>query len=120
MAGEPKSPVRVAVAGLMWSAAGFMGWQVKESFAPKPHIPTKGDVPTIGFGSTAPRPLAASSRAILIHRASRSSMSGGSAGQKGAAGAVGLGAGAGAAGFAAGAVGVGAGGAAGRNSSGWG
>lgn len=52
MAGEPKSPVRVAVAGLMLSAAGFMGWQVKESFAPKPHIPTKGDVPTIGFGST--------------------------------------------------------------------
>lgn len=52
MAGEPKGPIRVAVAGLILSAAGFAGWQVKENFAPRPHVPTKGDVPTIRFGST--------------------------------------------------------------------
>ncbi len=63
MAGEPKSPVRVAVAGLILSAAAFAGWVVKEGDGPtavradgqvvhKPYIPTKGDVPTIGHGST--------------------------------------------------------------------
>lgn len=52
MAGEPKSPVRVTVAGLMLSVAGFLGWQASEGFRGEPHIPTKGDVPTIGFGST--------------------------------------------------------------------
>lgn len=44
--------VRVAVALLTVSAAGFATWQASESFVAKPMIPTKGDVPTIGYGST--------------------------------------------------------------------
>ena len=43
---------RVAVALLAVSAAGFSAWQANEGFQSKPHIPTKGDVPTIGYGST--------------------------------------------------------------------
>ncbi|MBX3588838.1 MAG: glycoside hydrolase family protein [Ramlibacter sp.] len=34
------------------SAAGFGAWMVSEGFVDKAMIPTKGDVPTIGYGST--------------------------------------------------------------------
>ncbi|NVZ19530.1 glycoside hydrolase family protein [Pseudomonas costantinii] len=43
---------RVAVALLSISAAGFATWQASEGFTPVAVIPTKGDVPTIGHGST--------------------------------------------------------------------
>lgn len=43
---------RVAVAMLSLSAAGFATWQASEGFTPVAVIPTKGDVPTIGHGST--------------------------------------------------------------------
>ena len=43
---------RIAVAVLSLSAAGFASWQASEGFAPVAVIPTKGDVPTIGHGST--------------------------------------------------------------------
>jgi len=57
------TPVRIAAAGLVLSAAAFAGWVAKEGDGPtavradgqvvhKPYIPTKGDVPTIGHGST--------------------------------------------------------------------
>jgi len=45
-------PVRILVTALSLSLAGFLGWQAKEGFSDVPMIPTKGDVPTIGFGST--------------------------------------------------------------------
>lgn len=34
------------------SGAGFAAWQAHEGFTDKPVIPTQGDVPTIGYGST--------------------------------------------------------------------
>ncbi|MBV4480527.1 glycoside hydrolase family protein [Pseudomonas khavaziana] len=43
---------RIAVAALSLSAAGFATWQASEGFTPVAVIPTKGDVPTIGHGST--------------------------------------------------------------------
>ena len=43
---------RVAVALLGMSAAGFATWQASEGYTPVAVIPTKGDVPTIGHGST--------------------------------------------------------------------
>ena len=43
---------RIAAALLTISAAGFAGWQASEGFTDRPVIPTKGDVPTIGHGST--------------------------------------------------------------------
>lgn len=43
---------RIAVAALSVSIAGIGAWMNSEGFADKPMIPTKGDVPTIGFGST--------------------------------------------------------------------
>lgn len=43
---------RIAVALLTMSAAGFAAWQANEGFTPVAVIPTKGDVPTIGHGST--------------------------------------------------------------------
>lgn len=49
------SPVirqRIAVALLSLSAAGFATWQASEGYTPVAVIPTKGDVPTIGHGST--------------------------------------------------------------------
>ncbi|QXH68598.1 glycoside hydrolase family protein [Pseudomonas asgharzadehiana] len=49
------SPVirqRIAVAILGMSAAGFATWQASEGYTPVAIIPTKGDVPTIGHGST--------------------------------------------------------------------
>lgn len=43
---------RQLVAALTLSAAGFAAWVGSEGFTPGPVIPTKGDVPTIGHGST--------------------------------------------------------------------
>lgn len=43
---------RIAVALLSLSAAGFASWQASEGFTDRAVIPTKGDVPTIGHGST--------------------------------------------------------------------
>lgn len=43
---------RIPVALLTMSAAGFLAWQTHEGFTPVAVIPTKGDVPTIGHGST--------------------------------------------------------------------
>ncbi|AVJ20993.1 MULTISPECIES: glycoside hydrolase family protein [Pseudomonas] len=43
---------RIAVGLLSISAAGFATWQASEGFTPVAVIPTKGDVPTIGHGST--------------------------------------------------------------------
>lgn len=43
---------RFAVACLSLSAAGFVAWQANEGFTGQAVIPTKGDVPTIGNGST--------------------------------------------------------------------
>lgn len=43
---------RIAVAVLTMSAVGFAGWRVNEGFSPVAYIPTKGDVPTLGHGST--------------------------------------------------------------------
>ena len=46
------SPVRKPVGVLVLSAAAFATWIASEGFTPGPVIPTKGDVPTIGHGST--------------------------------------------------------------------
>lgn len=43
---------RISVGLLSISAAGFATWQASEGFTPVAVIPTKGDVPTIGHGST--------------------------------------------------------------------
>lgn len=54
---------RIAVAALTLSASGFTVWVASEGESPSvsglagttmlaPHIPTQGDVPTIGYGST--------------------------------------------------------------------
>ena len=43
---------RIAAALLTISAAGFAGWKAGEGFTETPVIPTKNDVPTIGFGTT--------------------------------------------------------------------
>lgn len=47
-----KSPVRIAVAALALSAAGLVGIVSREGYTERAIIPTKGDVPTIGYGST--------------------------------------------------------------------
>lgn len=44
--------VRIAVAALSLSAAGFVGIALHESYTDKAVIPVPGDVPTIGFGTT--------------------------------------------------------------------
>ncbi|MBP5058488.1 glycoside hydrolase family protein [Pseudomonas chlororaphis] len=49
---NPQTRQRIAVALLGMSAAGFATWQASEGFTPVAVIPTKGDVPTIGHGST--------------------------------------------------------------------
>jgi lysozyme len=46
------SKQRVAVALLTVSLAGFGVWTANEGWSDTPIIPTKGDVPTIGHGST--------------------------------------------------------------------
>ncbi len=43
---------RNLVLALAFSACGFATWKASEGFCAKPCIPTKGDVPTIGHGST--------------------------------------------------------------------
>ncbi|HBG31020.1 MAG TPA: lysozyme [Gammaproteobacteria bacterium] len=43
---------RTLVSALTLSAAGFAAWVANEGFTERPVIPTKGDVPTIGHGST--------------------------------------------------------------------
>ncbi len=43
---------RTLVAALAISLAGFSAWQASEGYSPTPYIPTAGDVPTIGHGST--------------------------------------------------------------------
>lgn len=43
---------RIAVAALTMSAAGFATWQASEGYTDRAVIPTRGDVPTIGHGST--------------------------------------------------------------------
>lgn len=58
-----QAAVRVAVAALTMSAAGFATWVASEGTGPttvradgqvmhRPYVPTAGDVPTIGHGST--------------------------------------------------------------------
>ena len=43
---------RVAFAALTLSAAGFAGLVLEESYTDRAVVPTKGDRPTVGFGST--------------------------------------------------------------------
>ena len=43
---------RILVASLTLSAAAFVGLTVDESYTAAAIIPTRGDVPTLGFGST--------------------------------------------------------------------
>ncbi|HEY6612739.1 MAG TPA: lysozyme [Pseudomonas sp.] len=43
---------RQLAATLVLSAAGFAAWVGSEGFSAPPYIPTRGDVPTIGHGST--------------------------------------------------------------------
>jgi len=43
---------RTWVGALAMSLAAFATWQASEGFTPAPMIPTQGDVPTIGYGST--------------------------------------------------------------------
>lgn len=49
---EAVMKTRVAVAALSVSAAGLLATLGAEGFRSDPYIPTKGDVPTIGYGST--------------------------------------------------------------------
>ena len=46
------SPIRVIVAALSLSAAALIGMVVNEGYTDTAVVPTKGDVPTVGFGST--------------------------------------------------------------------
>lgn len=43
---------RIAVGLLTMSIAGFSTWKLNEGFTDHAVIPTKGDVPTLGYGST--------------------------------------------------------------------
>lgn len=49
---NPQLRQRVIVSLLTISATGFATWQASEGFTPVAVIPTKGDVPTLGHGST--------------------------------------------------------------------
>ena len=49
---DQESRKRIAVALLTLSSAGFSTWQLQEGWSSTPIIPTRGDVPTIGHGST--------------------------------------------------------------------
>ena len=46
------SKVRIVVAALSFSAAGFVGLTVHENYVDRAMVPTQGDRPTLGFGST--------------------------------------------------------------------
>lgn len=48
---DPKR-TRIAVAGLALSAAALVGIVQREGYTDRAVIPVKGDVPTVGFGST--------------------------------------------------------------------
>jgi len=48
----PANNRRVGIAGLALSAAAFVGLIAHEGYTDKAVIPVKGDVPTVGFGST--------------------------------------------------------------------
>lgn len=43
---------RQLAAALTLSAAGMLSWMSSEGYSPAPYVPTRGDVPTIGYGST--------------------------------------------------------------------
>lgn len=49
---DKSNKVRSAVAALSLSAAAFIALVTHEGYTDKAVIPTKGDVPTVGFGST--------------------------------------------------------------------
>ena len=51
-AGGAMSRQRIMAGMLALSTAGMAGWIAMEGYSAKPYIPTKGDVPTIGHGST--------------------------------------------------------------------
>lgn len=44
--------LRIPMAALSLSAAGFVGMLIREGYSDTTIIPTKGDVPTLGFGTT--------------------------------------------------------------------
>lgn len=44
--------MRILVATLALSTAGYAAWKESEGFSDKAIIPTRGDVPTLGHGST--------------------------------------------------------------------
>lgn len=63
---------RIAITALSLSVAGFGVWKESESFSSKPYIPTKGDVPTVGYGSTryeSGQPVKLSDAPITVARA---------------------------------------------------
>lgn len=43
---------RIAIASLAFSASAFVTLALNEGYSPTAYIPVKGDVPTIGFGTT--------------------------------------------------------------------
>ncbi|MCW8199303.1 lysozyme [Verminephrobacter aporrectodeae subsp. tuberculatae] len=47
-----QNAARMAVALLTMSGIGFSTWQASEGYSALPIVPTEGDVPTIGHGST--------------------------------------------------------------------
>lgn len=47
-----RSPTRIAVTLLGLSMAGFIAIVAREGYTEQAIVPTKGDVPTVGFGST--------------------------------------------------------------------
>lgn len=65
------SKAKVGIAALVLSAMGFVGLISEEGYTSTTVIPTKGDVPTIGFGTTGgvkltdkTNPVAAAQRAL--------------------------------------------------------
>ena len=49
---QDKTSARIKVAGLALSAAALVSIALHESYKESAYIPVKGDVPTIGFGTT--------------------------------------------------------------------
>ncbi len=49
---KTRQTVSALVLAISATGAGFAAWMSNEGFTPVPEIPTKGDVPTIGHGST--------------------------------------------------------------------
>lgn len=49
---DKQTKVRAAVAALSLSAAALIGLATHEGYTSQAVVPTKGDVPTLGFGST--------------------------------------------------------------------